>query len=173
MNGQNGNRQPMAGMETGFRLIPPSGVLGWLPPQFWKTIKEFYVYSTNFLPLAASQVSTENITIQGSTDFILLYLGMTATSADNLTPLAFAPALVQLRDASSGNDLFQSPQHVENVFGTGREPAILAVPYFFRSNSAIQVTLQNLEAQDRNYRLSLIGFRSVPGSNYETGAMAR
>ncbi|MFA6118259.1 MAG: hypothetical protein WC729_30010 [Sphingomonas sp.] len=171
MDGQSGNRQRGMAFETGFRVVPPSGVLGWLPPQFWRTIKEFYTYGVNFLPIAASGTSTETISIQGSTDFVLLYVAMTATSEDNLTPLAFAPALVQLRDASSGNDLFQTPQHVENVFGTGREPGILAVPYFLRANSALQVTLQNLEAVARNYRLSFIGFRSVPGSDYETGRL--
>lgn len=171
MDGQSGNRQPMMGMETGFRILPPSGVLGWLPPQFWQTIKEFYSYGVNFLPLTANGTLTENISIQASTDFILLYLAMTATQEDNTTPLAFAPALVQIRDASSGNDLFQTPQHVENTFGTGREPAVLAVPYYFRANSTIQVTLQNLENVARNYRLSFIGFRSVPGSNFATGAM--
>lgn len=168
----NGPRNtPDQRLVMGTAINPPAGVLGWLPPRFWPNIKEFFAYSVNFLPLAASGTQTQSISIQSDTDFILLYGTMVATQTDNVTPLAFAPALVQLRDGSSGNDLFQSPLHVENVFGDAMQPGIFAVPYYLRANSNLQVTLQNLEANDRNYRLAFHGCRVWPNSDMTTGKL--
>lgn len=162
------NRLPAAAQaQQGFMLQPPAGVLGWLPPQFWRTDKEFYGYNANFLPIAAGQTSTVTVSIQADTDFIMLAAAMQATATDNVTPLAFAPALVELKDASSGTTLTQSPVHVESLFGDARQPGVFAIPYFLRANSALQVTLQNLDAANaRNYRFTFYGFRSWPGSDY-------
>jgi hypothetical protein len=168
----NGTRNtPDQRIATGQAINPPAGVLGWLPPRFWGTIKEYFAYPANFLPLVANATQTETISIQSDSDFILLYATLVGTATDNVTPLVFRPALVQLRDASSGTDLFQSPTHVENVFGDAMQPGIFAVPYYLRANSALQVTLQNLEAFDRNYRLTFHGFKSWPNSDQQTGRL--
>lgn len=160
-----------AAMQQGTRVQPPAGIMGWLPERFWYTIKEFYGYPADFLPLAASATEQRNISIQADADFILCYAVLTATAEDNITPLAFRPALVQLTDASSGSDLMQAPTHAENVFGSAMQPGILAIPYYLRANSTLRVTLQNLEATARNYRCMMYGFRNWPNSNQNNGAL--
>jgi hypothetical protein len=162
---------PEARLQQAGAIQPPAGVLGWLPPQFWRTQKEFYSYGANFLPLAASGTQTQTISIQSDTDFILLYVVGVATQTDNVTPLAFRPVLVELKDNSTGSTLTQSPTHYENLFGNAMAPGIFSIPYFLRANSSLAVTLQNLEANDRNYRLSFMGFRSAPGSDYASGKL--
>ena len=160
-----GRATPAGVAQQGFAMIPPAGVLGWLPPSQWWTVKDFYGYSANFLPLAAGATETQNISIQADTDFIIMYATAIVTAVDNTTPLAFAPALIELRDASTGATMTQLPVHLEALFGDGSFPGIFAVPKFVRANGAIAVTLQNLEAFNRNYRINLFGYRSIPGSD--------
>lgn len=160
-----GRATPAGQIMQGAALIPPAGALGWLAPQFWSTVKDFYGYSANFLPLAASATQTQNISIQADTDFIILFATLVATQTNNTTPLAFAPALCELRDASSGATLTQQPVHCEAIFGDASQPGIFSIPKYLKANSALAVTLQNLEAFDRNYRINFFGFRSYPGSN--------
>lgn len=160
-----GRLTPGGAVQQGGRyVVPPAGALGWLPPSEWGTIKDFYGYSASFLPIPASTTQTQNISIQADSNFIIMYATLIASDVTNLTPLAFAPALVDLRDASSGASLTQSPVHVESIFGDGSFPGIFSVPKFMRANSTLQVTLQNLEAVNRNYRITFYGFRSIPGS---------
>ena len=160
-----------AQMQQGTRVQPPAGIMGWLPERFWYTIKEFYGYPADFLPLPASTTQTRNISIQADADFVLLYAVLTATAVDNITPLAFRPALIQLKDASAGSDLIQAPTHIENVCGDAMQPGIFAIPYYFRANSTLQVSLENLEATDRNYRLIFYGFRNWPQSDMNNGRL--
>lgn len=160
-----------AAQQTGFAIQPPAGVLGWLPPQFWRTIKEFYAYNVNFLPLPASATATDGFTVQSDTDFIILYLVGVATETDNVTPLAFRPALVDIKDNSTGASITQRPTHYENLFGNAMTPGVLSIPYFVKATSSVAVTMQNLRAVDTAYRLSFIGFRSAPGSDYVSGKL--
>lgn len=168
---QNGTLTPDARIQQGFAIQPPAGALGWLPPQFWNTIKEFYGYGANFLPLPALGTQTRTISIQADADFIILYATMTATTDDNLTPLPFAPALVNLRDNSDGSSLTQQPTHVESVFGDAQRPGIFSIPYYLRANSSLAVQLENLENVDRNYRVTFFGFRNLPNSNMVNGRL--
>ena len=161
---------PDARMQLG-NALTQAGVMGWLPLAFQNTVKEYFAYTTSFEPLPASLTQSRNINIQSDTDFIILYATMVVTTADNLTPLPFAPALVQLRDGGDAADLFQTPTHVEMVFGDAMQPGIFSVPYILTRNSSLQVTLQNLEANDRIYRLAFHGFRSWPNSNQNTGKL--
>lgn len=169
---QNGTQTPDARLQTGFAIQPPAGVMGWLPPQYWTTIKEFYGYGCTFLPIAAGGTETRTISVQADADFIILFATMVATSSDNLTPLAFAPALVQLRDNSDGGTLLQVPTHVESVFGDAQRPGIFSIPYYLRANSSLAVELQNLDPVNaRNYRFTFYGFRNKPNSDYRTGRL--
>lgn len=170
MNGP--NLSTMAMIQQGFRIQPPAGMLGWLPPQFWLTIKDFFAYNANFTPLAAGQSQTQTISIESSSDFILMMMSGVGTAVDNTTPLAFRPVTIDLKDNSSGNTLTQQPTHWENIVGDGRQPGVFAIPYYLKANSSLAVTLQNLDAANaRNYRLSFFGFRSYPNSNMVNGNM--
>lgn len=146
-------------------IQPPAGVLGWLPPQFWRTRKEFYVYGVDFLPVPSLGTLSSGFTIQSDTDFIMLSAMVVATATDNITPLAFRPALVEIKDNSTGSSITQIPVHVEAFFGDARYPGVFQIPYFVKATSSIAVTIQNLEANARNYRLYFGGFRSRPNSD--------
>lgn len=160
-----GRATPVGQIQQGAALIPPAGALGWLPPNEWATVKDFYGYSAVFNPLAALGTQSQNISIQSDTNFIILFATLVATDAAETTQLAFAPALCELRDASSGATLTQQPVHVESLFGTAAQPGIFAVPKVMKANSSLIVTLQNLENQARVYRINFFGFRSYPNSN--------
>lgn len=169
---QNGVLTPDARIQQGFAIQPPAGALGWLPPVFWQTVKEFYGYGANFLPIAAGATETRTISIQADADFIILYAVMVATTQDNLTPLPFAPALVNLRDNSDGASLTNSPTHVEAVFGDAKRPGIFSIPYYLRANSGLAVELQNLDPVNaRNFRFTFYGFRNLPNSNMMNGRL--
>jgi hypothetical protein len=158
--------RPEAAMLQGGRIIaPPAGAMGWLPPTEWGTIKDFYAYEVDFLPIGVSATATASANIQADSNFIIMYATLIATAIDNTTPLAFAPALVDLRVSSSGASITSSPVHVNAMFGDGSFPGVFAVPKFLPAASQLQVTLQNLEAVARNYRLTFFGFRSLPNSN--------
>lgn len=161
-----GTLQAGAALLNGGRIIsPPAGAMGWLPPIEWGTIKDFYAYTAEFLPIDASGTATRSINIQADSNFIILYGTLIATEVNNTTPLAFAPALVDLKDSSSGASLTSSPVHVQAMFGDGSFPGVFAMPKFMRAASQLTLTLQNLEAVQRNYRFALLGFRSLPGTD--------
>ena len=163
--------RPSQVMETGARILPPAGALGWLPPMFWGQIRNYYAYVTEFLPLTASATATNVITIQSDSYFVIMYATITETTSNNLTLLPFNPLLVNLTDSSSGAAFFSLPIHSNNVFGDAQNAGIFAIPYIMRPGSSISVQLTNLEAVDRNVRIAFHGFKSVPSSDMRTGQM--
>lgn len=168
----NGSKLPPdARLAQGFAMQPPAGVMGWLPPKFWNTIKEFYGYNVDFLPIPSLGTQTQTFTVQADSDFIFLFLTGQGTMTDNVTPLPFKPVLIDLKDNSVGSSLTQKPTHYENWIGDGRNPGVMAIPYYLKANSSLAVTIQNLEANDRNYRFTFFGFRSIPNSNMSNGAL--
>lgn len=161
-------------METGAGLIAKRAV-AMLPPMMRDTIKQYYAYTTDFLPLAASLTATTPFTVEASTDFIVTHLTGIVTDTGNTTFLSLVPQTVQIVDASTGLAWFQgiNGTHFNNVFGDAQNPGFLAIPYYLRANSTVNVTLVNLEANNRNVRLAFHGFKSVPNSNWENGFIGR
>lgn len=121
--------------------------------------KRPYTYTADFLPLPASTTRTVNVNITSDAHFVVLQGKMVVTSSDNLTLLSFPPALCLLTLTSTGRQLESSAVHVLSMFGTGAEPAYWAYPLLVEAGSTLTVQLQNLEAVDRNYRLSFDGFK--------------
>lgn len=152
---------------------PPWSVLALLPRPFWPWIKNYYAYATSFVPLALSASATNNIPIQTDAFFVMLAATMVATSTDNLTLLAYRPATVQIYDGSAGSFLFSQAIGADEFFGDAQQPGLVAFPYVFKPGGNIQVTVNNLEATARNYRLTFHGFKAVPGSDQDNGDMYR
>lgn len=157
-------------MEIGAKLIAQRAVQ-MLPPIMRDTIKQYYAYTADFLPLTASLTATTPFTVQADTDFIVTHLTAVVTDTANTTFLSLVPQTVQIVDASTGMAWFNGVNgtHFNNVFGDAQNPGFLALPYYLRANSTVNVTLVNLEAVNRNVRLAFHGFKSVPGSNWENG----
>jgi len=161
-------------METGAGLIAKRAV-AFLPPLMRDTIKQYYAYTAEFLPLTASLTATVPFTVEASTDFIVTHLTGIVTDVGNTTFLSSVPQTVQIVDASTGMAWFNgiNGTHFNNVFGDAQLPGFMALPYYLRANSTVNVTLVNLEAVNRNVRLAFHGFKSVPGSNWENGFIGR
>lgn len=141
------------------------GLLSLLPPNYRWTMKRFYGYPTEFLPLTASTTLTNQIGIQADSDFIITYATCIVTDTTNLIQLPFIPQLVQLQDAAAGSNFFLIPEHAMNVYGDATQPGIFAVPYVMRASSTLSVQHQNLEATNRNVRIAFQGFKSWPGTD--------
>jgi hypothetical protein len=109
--------------------------------------------------LLASQTITLPIAINSDSAFLILSSTMVVTSVDNLTFLASWPILVQLNEGGGSRNLFNTPQHAMNVFGTAQRPYYWQVPKLLMPNSTFNVTLQNLEATDRHVHVTFSGFK--------------
>jgi hypothetical protein len=133
--------------------------LGWLPRKLWRKAKDFFVYSAEFLPIPASGTLTFETAIQADSDFLCVDVCRVVTSADNLTFLTAVPMLVNIFDTGSGRNIFDRPQHIDNIMGTGQLPNYWPMPKIFRANATISTTVQNFEATDRNVRISYVGFK--------------
>lgn len=140
----------------------PSPFLGLIPRELWSRLKDFFVYTANFIPLAASSTQTVNISIQNDSDFLIIYGVGTVTTTDESARLTYIPQLVQLRDSGSGRELFDQATHYHNIYGTAEEPAYWSFPKLLRAGSTFSVTHQNLEAVDRRVRVAFCGFKVFP-----------
>ncbi len=161
-------------MQTGAGLIAQRAV-AMLPPQMRDTIKQYYAYTADFLPLVASLPATVPFTVEASTDFIVIALTCVVTDVANTTFLGNVPQTVQIVDASTGMAWFNgiNGTHFNNVFGDAQQPFFMPLPYYLRANSTVNVTLTNLEAVNRNVRMAFHGFKSVPNSNWDNNYIGR
>lgn len=157
-------------MEIGASLIAKRAVQ-MLPPLMRDTIKQYFAYTVDFLPLVLSAAATQPFTVDAQNDFICTHLTGIVTDVANTTLLQFVPETVQIVDASTGQAWFSgiNGTHFNNVFGDAQNPGFLALPYYLRANSTANISLVNLEAVARNVRLVFHGFKSVPDSNWENG----
>lgn len=121
---------------------------------------DFFVYSQNFLPLAANATQTQTIPIEADSDF--LAVGMTGEFRSTAAGQAILPnraATVQLTDGASGRRAFDRAQDVNCVVGTAQLPAYWPIPKLFGSSGSIQITLADLSGADQNVRICLWGFK--------------
>jgi len=133
--------------------------LGLLPREFWPKTKDFFIYSIEFTPLAASGTSTVSIQIQADSAFLITMATIVVTDTANAVFISNIPELVTLTDAGSGRQLSDKAVHVNNIFGTAQLPAVWPFPKIMAPSSTLSATLQNLEATARNVRLSFWGFK--------------
>jgi hypothetical protein len=141
------------------------GLLSLLPPEFRWTLKNFYGYVAEFLPLVAATTQNAAIGIQQDSDFVITYATSIVTDVANLVALSFVPQLVQLQDAAAGASFFLTPSHFMNVYGDAANPGIFAVPYIMGRSSTLTVMHTNLEAVNRNVRCTFNGFKTYPGTD--------
>lgn len=130
-----------------------------LPAGLRERARDFFAYTIDFIPLAATTTTTQDVNIQSDSDFVIGAAVATVTDTANTTRLAFVPQLVQLFSAASGRNLFSGATHFENIFGTAQEPAIWPIPKLLAAGSTFSAQLQNLEATARNVRLAFLGFK--------------
>ena len=131
----------------------------WFPDGAKGLQLDYFVYGTDFAPLTASLTTTNNINISGDSAFMILSAVMVETDTANTTFLAQMPLLASLSDTGSGRQFSNTPIHADNWFGTAEEPKYWDVPKLLAPNATFNVTLQNLEAVNRNVRVAFHGFK--------------
>lgn len=131
-------------------------------------MKDFYVYSSNFLAIAAGVTQTNSLIIQADSDFEIHKLCFNcdiggAVVTDSTRPIPQCTLL--LVDTGSGRQLMNQGVDLATIFGNALEPFILSVPKKLRANTALSLALTNYSAATTyNVRLSLIGAK-VYGAN--------
>jgi hypothetical protein len=137
-----------------------SDLLGLLPREYWPRKKIYFAYTVNFLPLpAASQGTTQPITIDSDSDFALMLPNLEMTSTDDTTEFSYAPALINITTTLNNASIFNNPSHVMNFSPPGRDK-YLFMPFIAGRGTVLNVLLQNLDLVNaRNYRFTLHGFK--------------
>lgn len=133
---------------------------GFLPRQLWRKQKDFFVYSTSFLPIALSATVSQLIAIEADSDFLIT--SMTYTAQDNALLTTFIrpwAGLITLRDTGSGRNFFNEAQHIENIVGDAELPSFV-FPKLIRASSTLEVTLTNQDAiLGIQVRVAFLGFK--------------
>lgn len=120
---------------------------------------DFFIYSTEFLPLGASATATGNINIQNDADFIIVAGVITSRDTGTGAAQTTFPFLVQMTYGSSGRNLFDRAQDAENIFGTAQRPAWWTMPKFLQRGGVLSIQAQNIIATARNVRMAFWGFK--------------
>jgi hypothetical protein len=131
----------------------------WLPEEARGLAMDYFVYGTDFAPLALSATATQSIQINADSAFLILSAVAVETATDNTTFMANRPILCSISTGGAGLSLSNTPIHMNNWFGTAQEPKYWDVPKILLPNTTLNITLQNLEATARNVRLAFHGFK--------------
>lgn len=138
---------------------PMNPFLGLLPTAMWDKQKDFFIYTVEFLPLAASATASQSVNVQSDSHFLIEFVTGTVTDVANAVFVASPPELILITDSGSGRQFMDRPVHWLNLFGTAQLPGVLPFPKIINAGSTISVQIQNLEAVARNVRISFIGFK--------------
>jgi hypothetical protein len=131
-----------------------------LPPDLQNRPRDFYSFAADFVNVLASAVTSQDVKISDDADFILVYQTAVVTNVAGTTFFNPAPFTVLLKDAGSGRDLMNAPVHINNVFGTGAQPAVVPNPKLLFRASTYTITVANLDAGAAyTVRLGLVGFK--------------
>lgn len=112
--------------------------------------KDWFVYDFDGpITVAQGDQATVTFQIEADSDFELIKIGQFAdiakaaqTSSTRVLPLV----TMQIKDASSGRSLFFNPIPIPALFGNGDLPHILPVPRMFKSQTTVQIFLENYSA---------------------------
>ena len=128
-----------------------------------ETIKDFYIYETQYDSLANGTSQSDNFTVEADSDFMLHKLAYFAdiggaAQTDNTAVIPLATALIT--DTGSGRQLSAGAIPIKSYFGSGRLPFILPAPKLFLARSVVQVQVENFSASTTyNIKLAFIGYK--------------
>lgn len=124
-------------------------------------MKDFFIYGSNFLSIAAGATQTNTITIQADSDFEvtkLCFASDLAAGVQTDSTRTIPQCTLLILDTGSGRQLMNQGIDLTAFFGNGQEPFILPIPKKFRANTALSLALTNYSAaQTYNVRIALIG----------------
>lgn len=126
--------------------------------------KDFFVYSAEFLPLAANATQQVRIPIQADSAFLIHEIaGDCRDAISDEVVIAAPPVRLEIRDEGTGRILMDRPQQWDNMIGTAERPFFLPLPKEIKPNSTLVISLINDSANAYKIRLAFIGFKSFPG----------
>jgi hypothetical protein len=131
----------------------------WYPGRARDKAIDTFAYGTDFTPLNASATVQNSINISGDSAFVILAAVLVETDTANTTFLANRPLLFRIQDTGSGRYLSNIAVHADNWFGTAELPKYWDIPKIIAPNSTLVVEAQNLEAVNRNVRVTFHGFK--------------
>lgn len=147
-------------------VLDPRGLVPFLPPKLEAAGHDFGIYGVEFLPLGVSARASATFTVAEDHAFLIVAANALLTTADNaiITPQEFLALVTLYRQGGpKANTQATVPgandSPMDNWFGTGKQWAYWGLPYILAPHETLVVTLTNLEATARNYRLSFIGCR--------------
>lgn len=137
------------------------------PRRPWENVanrrRDFYVYESQTLAIAAGGSATDTIDIEADSIFILqklTYQADLAAAAQTDSTRVIPNVLIQITDTGSGRQLMQEPVPIPSIFGTGELPFILPNPRLFMRNSTINIAYTSFDAAATpNIRLAFIGYK--------------
>jgi hypothetical protein len=151
-------RIPAQALDEAVRRLATSWPF-WFPAEARNLALDYFVYGTDFEPLAASTTTTRAIQINSDSAFMVLSATMVETETNNTTFMANRPLLVSLSTGGAALNLSNTAIHADNWFGTAEQPKYWDVPKILLPNTTFNVQLQNLEAAERNVRVAFHGFK--------------
>lgn len=126
---------------------------------------DYFSYSHEFLPKAASNEETTNFLVQNDSGFVIVKTMGTVASNVNVfvtnisdTP-KYTPFTLIWTDSGSGRDLMDRRVSYGNVIGTGERPYYWPKPKLLDPNSTFTIRLNNLVATAFNVRITYSGFK--------------
>ena len=143
-------------------LTVPALYTDYLPSELMGAPRDFFVYSVDFLSIAAAGgTGTETFTVQNDSDFLIVAVNGVATDpAAEETLRATSALTIQFVDSGSGRQLQNRAQGYNNVVGTAQLPAYWPFPKFVDRASDFTTTIVNNDtANATRVRLSFLGFK--------------
>ena len=153
--------------QASLQLRQPGPVHQGSPNSQWT--EDYFVYGIGPVTVTAGAQAQSTIQVQADSWFLwerAAYYVTVANAAFSDSTRPVPNVALQITDAGSGRQLFQSEQPIPSLFGTGLLPFVLPQPRYFKPNSVVQIQLTNFDAAvDYIVRLSFIGskiFRYQP-----------
>lgn len=132
----------------------------WIPEAYRNRMREFFVYGNDLLPIAIAGNVRNTISVDASADF--LAIAINGTFRTNAAPPVIIPQpalTVNIIKGSSGRELFNIPQDVENVVGSARLPGYLGAPILIERSQTLSTQWVNLQGVAVQIRYGFYGFK--------------
>lgn len=127
--------------------------------------RDFFLYTAEFLPLAASAAASFRIQMQADSDYLLTALTGNVKNADADETVIASPAItIEILSSASGRILMDRAVAWDALIGTAERPYILPTPKTFSANSQITINVVNFVAATKRVRLSLHGYKLFAGA---------
>lgn len=116
----------------------------------WRLMLPFvYTFDGGSVSVPANATANPAIKIDKDAHFLV----------KKITAIRTGGALISINDTARGQDLSNTPVHIDNLCGNGAFPNILTAPRFVNRGSVLSITIQNLIGIANNIEVNLVGVK--------------